>query len=267
MLEINKIYNMDCVEGMKMLDDDCIDCVVTSPPYDNLRSYDGVGETWNFEKFKQVAEQITRVLKPGGVCVWIVGDSTIEGSETCTSFKQAIHFKEVCGLKLHDTMIWEKISPFTHKNRYIANFEYMFVLSKDTPKTSNLICDRKNIHGGTKIHGTMRNDGNNLSDVRNKGKLIKEYGVRLNTWNIPPDTKNKTGHPAVFPENLAADHIKTWTNEGDLVLDPFMGSGTTAVACLHNDRNYIGFEMNAEYWNISERRVKIEAFNKTGKLF
>lgn len=249
---LNKIHNMDCVEGMRMLPDNSIDLTVTSPPYDNLRTYNGFA--WDFEA---VAKELFRVTKQGGVVVWIVSDATIKGSETGTSFRQALFFKEI-GFNLHDTMIWQKISPFTHKNRYIPCFEYMFVLSKGAPKTANLICDRKNKWGGTQVHGTERQKSGktkNLSETQ-KSKCVKEYGARFNIWEITPDKNNKTGHPAVFPINLVQDHILSWSHEGDTVLDPFMGSGTTAVACIKNNRNYIGFEISREYCDIAEERIQ-----------
>lgn len=195
MLELNKIYNMDCIEGMKMLPDECIDLTVTSPPYDNLRTYNGF--EWDFEA---TAKELFRVTKQGGVVVWIVGDSTIKGSETGTSFKQALFFKE-CGFNLHDTMIWQKISPFQHKNRYISCFEYMFIFSKGKPKTANLIRDRKNKWAGTQVHGTERQkDGNTKSlSVVQRNKVIKEYGARYNVWNIQPAKKQYNGTPRRIP--------------------------------------------------------------------
>lgn len=257
-IELDRIYNMDCMEGMKLIPDCSIDCVITSPPYDNMRKYGGIGDEWSFEKFKPIAKEIARVLKVGGVCVWIVGDATIDGSETGTSFRQALYFKDECCLNLHDTMIWEKISPFTHNSRYIPNFEYMFVFSKGTPKTHTLIKDRKNKWAGTKVHGTLRQDMENLTEKHNKGKEIAEYGARLNTWNIPAEKNNKTGHSAVFPERLVIDHLRTWAEKGNIVLDPFMGSGTTAVACIKEKRHFIGFELSKEYYDKAVKRIKAE---------
>ena len=251
MLELNKIYNMECVQGMKLLDDCSVNLTVTSPPYDNLRSYKGF--EWDFEA---TAKQLFRVTKQGGTVVWIVNDSTINGSETGTSFKQALYFKEI-GFNLHDTMIWQKISPFQHKNRYIASFEYMFILTKGVKKSANLIADRKNKYGGTQIHGTERQQNGEtkqLSEVQ-KSKKVKEFGSRYNIWDIPPDKNNKTGHPAVFCEQIANDHIISWSNEGDVVLDCFMGSGTTAKMAKANNRNYIGFELSKEYCDIAEQRL------------
>lgn len=250
-MEINKIYNMDCVEGMKQLPTNSIDLTVTSPPYDNLRTYNGF--SWDFEA---TARELYRVTKQGGVVVWIVNDATINGSESGSSFKQALFFKEI-GFNLHDTMIWQKISPYQHKNRYIQCFEYMFIFTKGAKRSANLICDRKNKYGGTQIHGTTRQANGKtkaLSAVQ-KSKTVKEFGARYNVWDIPPEKSNKTGHPAVFPVALVQDHILTWSNEGDLVLDPFMGSGTTAIACANTGRNFIGFEISKEYCEIANQRL------------
>lgn len=241
----------DCKELLKTLDDNSIDLTVTSPPYDNLRLYNG----YSFD-FENIAKELYRVTKKGGVIVWIVNDSTINGSESGTSFRQALYFKEI-GFNLHDTMIWQKISPFTHKNRYIADFEYMFILSKGKPKTANLICDRKNKWAGTQVHGTLqqKNDGQ-LVTINGKGKrIIKEYGARYNVWNIPAEKNNKTGHPAVFPIRLVKDHIITWSEENDIVLDCFMGSGTTALACKELNRQFIGMEIDDTYFNIAKERI------------
>ena len=252
-----QLYKGDCLEILKNIPDCSVDLTVTSPPYDNLRTYNGNIDKWNFEKFKDIAKELFRVTADGGVVVWIVGDETIKGSETGSSFRQALFFKD-CGFNLHDTMIWHKISPFQHKNRYISSFEYMFVFSKGKPKTTNIICDRKNKHGGQTIHGTERRpDGTTrqLSGAKNKRK-IKEYGQRYNVWDIPPNKSNKTGHPATFPEQLANDHIISWSNDGDTVLDCFMGSGTTGKMAVLNNRHFIGIELDEGYFQVAKERIE-----------
>ena len=254
-MELNKIYNCDCVEGMRMLPDNSVDLTVTSPPYDNLRKYKGF--EWDFEA---TARELFRVTKQGGIVVWVVNDATDKGSESGTSFKQALFFKE-CGFNLHDTMIWYKGScPFPDKTRYYQSFEYMFVFSKGKPTKITLIEDRKNKWSGTKAHGTERRKNGEtvpLSAVKLKNnRVVKDYGVRFNVWELSPERNNKTGHPAVFPEQLANDHILSWSNEGDIVLDPFIGSGTTAKVAKDLGRNYIGFEISAEYCEIAEARLK-----------
>jgi len=266
---MNRDYNYitlgDCVELMKEIPDDFIDLTVTSPPYDNLRDYNNE-VTWNFEKFKEVAKELFRITKPGGVVVWVVGDATIKGSETGTSFRQALFFKD-CGFNLHDTMIYQKDAcPFPETNRYYPMFEYMFVFSKGKPKTVNLIADKPNKRYGEKIASSTqrRPDGKTVKVSANKTDLtrtVKKYGVRGNVWQYSPgynkSTKDKYAykHPAMFPEQLAEDHILTWSNPGDVVFDPFLGSGTTAKMAVLNDRKYIGFEISKEYFDIACQRL------------
>ena len=248
----NVVIQGDCLEVMKGIPDKSIDMVLTSPPYDNLRTYKGY--TFNFEG---IAKEIYRVLKDGGVVVWIVGDATIKGSETGTSFNQALYFKEI-GFNLHDTMIYAKDGiSFPDKNRYQNCFEYMFVFSKGFPKTKNLIADRKNISFGRKVTGTDRNSDGSTRRASCYGQDIKEFGVRWNIWNISPDRGNSiTGHPAMFPEKLAEDHILSWSNEGDTILDPMAGSGTTLKMAKKNNRNYVGIEIAAEYIDIINKRLQ-----------
>jgi site-specific DNA-methyltransferase (adenine-specific) len=255
MLELNKIYCIDNVEGMKMLEDNSIDLTVTSPPYDNLRTYKGF--TWDF---KSVVKQLYRVTKLGGIVVWIVGDSIIKGSESGTSFRQALYFKKM-GFSLHDTMIYEKAGNLPAKNRYVQSFEYMFILSKGKPKIINIIKDRKNNWGGHKTFGksSFRNRDGSLSV--GKQREIAEYGSRMNIWRYAngfgfgQSDKEVYGHPATFPEKLANDHIISWSNENDIILDPFMGSGTTAKMAKVNKRNFIGFEISQEYCDIANKRL------------
>lgn len=249
-MRLNYIDCCDNVEGLKGLPDSCVDLTVTSPPYDNLRNYNGFA--WDAEAL--IAE-LYRVTKPGGVVVWIVNDATVNGSETGTSFRQALTFM-AAGFNLHDTMIWQKVSPFSHKNRYIPAFEYMFVFSKGAPCAANIIKDRKNKYAGDKNHGTQRTKEGptRTRSEKQKQNVVKEFGARFNIWEIPGQ-RGRNAHPAVFPERLAADHIISWSNPGDVVLDPFMGSGTTAKMALLNGRHYIGFEISAEYCEIAERRI------------
>lgn len=256
MLELDKIYCMDNVQGMRMLDDGCVDLTVTSPPYDNLRQYNG----YSFD-FENVAKELYRVTKRGGVVVWVVNDATIDGNETGTSFRQALFFKEI-GFNLFDTMIYEKPPRGAVDNNltYWQTFEYMFVLSKGQPKTINLIRDRKNLDSREGDNGTKRLVDGTLPNVSRGG--YEEYGRRTNIWryNIGKGHSTKdeiaTRHPAIFPEKLAADHIVSWSNEGDIVLDPFMGSGTTAKVARALGRKYIGFEISQEYVDLANKRLQ-----------
>jgi DNA modification methylase len=251
-LALNRIYNMDCLEGMRQIEDKSIDLTVTSPPYDDLREYNG----YSFD-FENTAKELYRITKDGGVVVWVVGDATHKGSESGTSFKHALYFKEV-GFNLHDTMIWNK-GGFTAVgaivSRYAPVFEYMFILSKGTPKTFNPIKDRYNKHEGVKLHGNMRQKDGTTKPVSNPGKIYNKYGIRFNIWNIHPQ-KHFVEHPAPFPEQLADDHIRSWSDEGEVVFDPFLGSGTTAKMAIVNGRQFIGFEISGEYCDIAEKRIK-----------
>ena len=255
-MEINKCYNENCLDTMAKMPDNFVDLTVTSPPYDNLRTYNG----YSFD-FEGIAKELFRVTKQGGVVVWIVGDATVKGSETGTSFKQALFFKEI-GFNLHDTMIFDKDSfQKPNHNRYWSCFEYMFILSRGKPKTYNMINDRPNTQAGKKVTSkTIRNSDGTTS--KRKPVIISAYGKRKNIWKYSTGYGKGTNdkfayiHPAMFPEALAKDHIISWSNEGDLVYDPFMGSGTTAKMAILNKRNWIGSELSEEYCKIIEKRIQ-----------
>ena len=253
----------DCLEIMKNIPDKSIDLVVTSPPYDNLRTYTGEQE-WNQKVFEDIAFEIVRILKEGGIIVWIVGDATINGSETGTSFKQALYFKN--WLNLHDTMIWSKggfSAVGALKNRYAPVFEYMFIFTKGKIKTFNAIKDRKTKHGGEKAGGTVRQKDGTMKRM-SKYMTINTFGQRFNIWEQSPH-RQRGGHPAPFPIALIKDHINSWSNEGDIVLDPFMGSGTTGVACKNLNRNFIGIDISSKYFDIAKKRIE-DATNQTKLL-
>ena len=261
-MNLNELYNQayyknkygmilcgDCVQIMKQMDDACIDLTVTSPPYDNLRTYNG----YCFD-FENVAKELYRVTKNGGVVVWVVGDATIKGSETGTSFRQALYFME-CGFNLHDTMIYQKngTGACGSNKCYWQTFEYMFVFSKGKIKTVNRLTTETTVkQGGSRIksNGEKKKE-NRISDNEKKS-------VRSNVWVYNVGNANnddKTGHPAVFPEQLANDHILSWSNPNDIIFDPFMGSGTTAKMAMLNNRRFIGCEISEEYCNIIKDRL------------
>jgi DNA modification methylase len=249
------IYHGDCLDIMPTLDDKSVDLTVTSPPYDNLRTYNGNSQ---FD-FKGIARELFRVTKDGGVVVWVVGDATIKGSETGTSFRQALYFKEI-GFNLHDTMIFERDSfQKPNHNRYWACFDYMFVFSKGKPNTANMIIDRPNSQRGTVSRKTVRNADGSTS-VRCP-VVIAAFGKRKNIWTYSTGYgkgttyKEAYQHPATFPEQLATDHILSWSNAGDTILDPFAGSGTTGVACLNTGRKFILIEKDASYCEIIKKRI------------
>ena len=255
-LPINKIVCGDNVATMATFPSESIDLVVTSPPYDNLRTYGG--HSWDFEG---VAQELWRVIKPGGVVVWVVNDATVNGSETGTSFRQALRFMEI-GFRLHDTMIYAKDQcAFPDTVRYYAAFEYMFVFSHGAPKSINLLTDRINKSAGRDVHGMERRKDGRMAKRACEGNVIEENGVRWNWWLVRHQHRGiETNHPATFPECLARDHILSWSNEGDIVLDPFSGSGTTAKMAKHNGRRYIGIEINPEYCEIAAKRLEQQVF-------
>lgn len=252
---INKTHNENCLDTMARMNDNFIDLTVTSPPYDNLRDYNG----YSFD-FESIAEELYRVTKEGGVVVWIVNDATIKGSETGTAFKQALKFMEV-GFNLHDTMIFQKTNPIPqiYRKRYNGIFEYMFVFSKGKVKTHNPIkidC----LHAGLKLNGTTYKNYSKGEQKRGKmAKPVKKQKIKGNIWEYVVGKKKEDqsakGHPAPFPCALAKDHIISWSNEGDIVYDPLMGSGTTALMAIVNNRNYIGSEMSIEYCEIIKQRI------------
>jgi len=247
------LHNGDNVQVMKeCVADASIDFVVTSPPYDNLRTYGG--HSWDFEG---VAQQLWRIIKPGGVVVWIVADATIDGSETGTSFRQALRFKEI-GFRLHDTMIYMKDAlQFPESVRYGQVAEFMFVLAKGPPATTNLIADRMNVSYGRKVTGTNRNPDGTMRPAACYGNDIPKYGNRFNVCLVANSKGNGVdGHPAQFPEALARDHILSWSNEGDIVLDPFSGSGTTIKMAKLMGRKAIGIEINESYCEIAVERLR-----------
>jgi DNA modification methylase len=360
-LPLNKILCGNSVEKLKLMSDSSVDLTVTSPPYDDIRfysdeftaSFDKTVEDFSDEKefkrelsafkkkkiaekltenngysfpFEDIADELYRVTKPGGVVVWVVGDAVDKGSESGSSFRQALYFKDI-GFNIHDTMIYEKNgTSFPARrdgNRYSQIFEYMFVFSKGKPKTHKLVCDKPNkwtgwgsfndkfnfdsieeshtesekqelfglIRKALKSMGyketqnglTIDDDGFDfrkvnysklglgVSSMRGKdGKLksrvqkpVPEFSPRNNIWKYNTgknfSTKDKIAfeHPAIYPEKLVEDHVLTWTEPGDVVLDPFVGSGTTTKMAHLNDRKWIGIDISQKYAELAKDRMKI----------
>lgn len=242
----------NCIDVMRSLEDGIIDLTVTSPPYDNLRTYKDT-LVWDWWTFQQIARELYRTTKEGGVVVWVVGDATIKGSETGSSFQQALYFKE-CGFWLFDTMIWEKASRIPTQDRYYNVVEYMFVFSKGKPKALNFIVDHKNVTAGArKKKDKCINKGANVKS--DKYLVIGDYSRRSNIWRYGT-AGNGTEHLAIFPEKLAHDHIVTWSNKGDVVFDPFTGSGTTGKMAMQTGRAFIGCEIVPEYYEMATKRIE-----------
>lgn len=249
-----ELYLGDCLDVLPTLAEGSVDLTVTSPPYDRLREYNG----YSFD-FEPIARELYRVTKSGGVVVWVVGDMVEDGGETLSSMRHALYFVDKCGFTMHDTMIYKKDgAPFPESNRYLQTFEYMFVLSKGgAPKTHNLL-QEKTKYGGSASNSTRSADGGVTNFRYAYGK---ENRTRDNVWYIPcgymKTTKDKDAyeHPAMFPEALARDHIISWSNPGDVVLDPMMGSGTTGKKSVELSRKFVGCECSLEYYAIAKRRI------------
>ena len=244
---MNEVICGDAADILSQMKSNFIDLVITSPPYDNLREYNGF--TFDFDA---ILSCLYKVVKDGGIIVWVVNDALIKGSESLTSFKQAVKFVEA-GFNLHDTMIYEKNSPSFpavpgKSKRYTQIFEYMFVFSKGKPKTINLLCDKSNIEAGK--------DYGNRAVFGGKKYVVPDFSIRNNIWRYNTSKGNKFKHPAPFPEQLAADHILSWSNEEDLILDPMCGSGTVLVAAKKLNRKYIGIDISEEYCSMSIKRLK-----------
>jgi len=258
--ELNDIYCTDCVLGMQKLPENAIDLVITSPPYDDLRDYKG----YKFE-FEKIAVELFRIIKKGGIVVWVVADRTKNGNRSLTSFRQALFFQEI-GFNVHDTMIYEKKNtPFMRSNAYTNCFEFMFVFSKGSPNTFNPLKTKTVRQGREKLVGNKKTDG-----INNKvwGELNSEKTL-TNIWQyavgLGGSTNDKVAfqHPAIFPEKLAQDHIFSWTNKGDIVLDPMCGSGTTCKMAKLLNRDFIGFDISEDYVNLAKERIKLFANSPT----
>jgi site-specific DNA-methyltransferase (adenine-specific) len=251
MAKIEGVYTADCVEFMASMPDECVDLVVTSPPYDNLRDYKG----YSFE-FERIAEGLYKVVKEGGVVVWVVGDK-INGGRSLTSFRQGLYFQEL-GFNMHDVMIYQKKNtPFMRSNAYTNAYEFMFILSKGKPKTFNPLKEKTVRNGFEMVVFNKGADGINRKNL----KELKTEKTKTNIWKyavgLGGTTSDKIAfkHPATFPEKLALDHIVSWSNEMDLVFDPMCGSGTTCKMAFVSNRKYLGVDISDEYIHIAKTRL------------
>ena len=246
------LHNGDCLKYMRTLPDGVFDLTVTSPPYDNLRTY---GKDFDAAKFdwQSIIAELHRVTKTGGVVVWVVADATIKGSETGTSFRQALWAME-CGFNLHDTMIYRTNKPPMNDNRYQSCFEYMFVFSKGKPKVFNAL-KTKCKHAGKRNTSRIYVNADGSTKKMSKPGVYNQTKVLENIWFFSSGN-DRPGHPAPFPESLARDHILSWSNAGDTVFDPMMGSGTTGKMAKLHGRKFVGCELDAGYFEIARQRIE-----------
>ena len=265
---LNKIFLGNAADIMRKMPDNYVDLTVTSPPYDNLRTYKGkIKDDIKFDDyfsfpFVEMAQELFRITKDGGIVVWVVNDQIVDGGETGNSFRQALKFQEI-GFKIYDTMIYHKNgAPFPETGRYSQVFEYMFVFLKgNKPNTVNIIKDKANRWAGSSNFGkrSARTKEGDIKPLENF--TVAKFGSRYNVWYINNGaswtTRDKYAyvHPAMFPESLAEDHILSWSKEGDIVLDPMVGAGTTCKMAKMNNRNFIGIDSEQEYIDVSTKRV------------
>ena len=249
---ISGIYCANAIDYMSKMSPSCIDLTVTSPPYDNLRNYNG----YDFD-FNKLAKGLFRIMKKGGVVVWVVSDK-INGGRTLTSFEQGLYFKKI-GFSMHDLMIYKKKNtPFMRSNAYTNCYEFMFILSKGTPKTFHPLT-QKTVRCGVEM--VVSNKGPDAIN-RKVPVELKNEKTRTNIWEYAVGLGGTTNdrfafkHPAIFPEKLAEDHILSWSNKNDIVLDPMCGSGTTCKLAKLHDRRFIGIDISKEYCAIAKKRIK-----------
>ena len=257
---LNDLICGNNVEVLRTFPDECVNLTVTSPPYDNLREYNG----FSFD-LDGIIKELYRITKKGGVVVWVVGDETKDGNESGSSFQQALKFKEL-GWNLWDTMIYQKNQyppNCMSQKRYAQVFEYMFVFSKGKINTFNRIMRQNKLAGQKKASiptAIVQRNGEIKRYGKNRSLTYHDETVERNIWiyNTGGASGDKFNgkHPAIFPEKLARDHIISWSNEGDLVLDPFVGSGTTCKMAKQLNRNYIGIDISQEYIDIAKERLK-----------
>lgn len=257
-LVVNQIICGDCVDILKDFPDNSIDMVITSPPYGTIREYHGY-----IFNVRDIIQELYRVLKESRVVVWVVGDQTVNGTESCESFVQALLFKKY-GFNLHDTMIYHKNNPppVGGNNRYYQSFEYMFVFSKGSPMLNPIMEPRRNKYNDKRISRLRPVTRNEKGVFTPKEMIVKGDEVKLqNVWSYivsggaSATDKIAYKHPAIFPEKLAEDHIISWSNEGDVVLDPMCGSGTVCKMAKMLNRKYIGIDVSEEYCEIARKRI------------
>ena len=258
---------MDCVEGIKKLPDESIDLMITSPPYDGIRKYNG----FNYD-LHATGKEIYRVLKDGGIAVMVIQDQTKNFGKTLTSFKMIIDWCDNIGFKLFETVIYKKHGGegAWWTKRFRVDHEYMPIFLKgERPQYFNkehLKIPSK--HGGKTMTGcaTRLTNGKTLKSKKVTINLMKCRGTLWNYTTCGDGSRLKHQHPATFPNKIPFDFIECFCPKKGVVIDPFIGSGTTALAAIELERNYIGFDISKEYCDLAKKRIKEEA-NRNRKLF
>lgn len=253
MIQLNKIYNETNIETLKRMEDNTIDLTLTSPPFGHQRSYEGF--SWDPDVLASLLYEKTA---EGGVCVWVIGNPTVKGSETGEAFEQALIFQDA-GWRINDTIIFAKNNPLPGDcgPRYRQTFDFMFIFSKGRPKTFNPIMEPTKNAGKTYKSLRVTEDGRGATEEGLRITKTERKKGNIFYYNVgSASSKDKIAfeHPAIFPEKLAEDMISSWTNEGDLVFDPFSGASTSGIASYQLKRNFILSEISPKYCELSQRR-------------
>jgi site-specific DNA-methyltransferase (adenine-specific) len=266
-LSLNRIYCTDCVEGMKQIPGSSIDLVVTSPPYDSIRNYNG----FTFD-LHATGQGIHRVLRDGGIAAMVLQDQTSNFGKSLTSFRTVLDWCDNIGFKLFECVIYRKYGPegAWWRNRFRVDHEYMPIFLKGNRPN---YFDKEPLkipskHGGKVMtgSGSRRTDGKTNHAVT---RMINPTKCRGTVWDyLMAGDKDpiKRKHPAPFPDQIPKDFIGCFCPPGGIVLDPFMGCGSTAMAALALGRRFIGFEISPEYCSLAEERMKTFTSEKGTQL-
>jgi len=262
-IPVNKIICADNVSLLKTLPDECIDLVVTSPPYDELRDYNGY-----ILDLHGLGEQLLRVLKDGGICVMVIQDSTKDFAKSLTSFRTIVDWCDNIGFRLFECNIYNRqgTEGAWWKQRFRVDHEYMPIFLKGKRPQ---YFDKENL----KIPSKHANKVMTGANIRTKNGKTGSRKVKINPTKCPGtvmtfgntcggESKLKSKHPAVFPNMLAYDMIECFCPPDGIVLDPFNGSGTTTLAAKSLGRNYIGIDVSDEYNKIAELRLETEIIKR-----
>jgi len=304
---MNKIFQGDCIEGMRTLPDKSVNCCVTSPPYFGLRDYGHEGQIGLEEtpeqfvaKLVEVFREVKRVLKDDGTLWLNLGDSyaggggasghTVEtknlgantsnyGAVKSGGKRYGLKQKDLIGIPwmvafalradgwyLRQDIIWHKPNPMPESvtDRCTKSHEYIFLLSKsqkyyyDNEAIKQELADpqRTNFQSGSRANGDNKDRNDNDLAFRSKESIYLNANKR-SVWTVTTKPYSEA-HFATYPPDLIVDCIKAGCPEGGIVLDPFMGAGTTAMVARKLNRNYVGCELNPEYIRIAQNRLQTE---------
>lgn len=265
---IDTIYCTDCVEGMKELKDNSIDVIVTSPPYDSLRTYNGFSVDLH-----ATGEQIFRVLKDGGICAMVIQDQTSNFGKSLTSFRTIVDWCDNIGFKLFENVIYHKngTEGAWWKYRFRVDHEYipLFLKGKKPAYFNKEPLKIPSKHGGKTMTGSgnRKTNGELTETVRREINPMKCRGTVWDYMMAGDKNPLKRKHPAVFPDQIPIDIITCFCPEQGIVLDPFMGSGSTAVAAAKLGRHFVGFDICEEYVDLAYQRLKKDAMIDQIRLF